>query len=314
MSPAGTPGGAFVPGRTRAPGDPRRAPVLGRDAGPAGRAVRAAAGGAALTHLLTTKAPDHSGGEILAATGTALVLAVGYTGLLALLRPLLTRGAPHGLSGWPGGALLLLPILLYPIGVLPDGPALGVALYVEFSVLLAGATGYGGLELAALPALLLGRRPVLYGPFNAVDLAERGMRGRRHGTPERTAGALATAGLAWFWVVPPLAAVRGGFGDAFDALTVLDPAACGALLIAGVLLALPAPGPARLRRLRAGAFALLGLGGAVGAVPDVLWPAIILTGLVIAAVRLASGGRREARVPAPGVRARPHVETSSTTR
>jgi hypothetical protein len=292
----------------------RRALVLGRDAGPVGRAVRVAAGAAALTHILTTKAPDHGGGELLAAAGTTLGLAVAYTGLLVLLGPLLERGARHGLSGWPGGALLLLPMLLYPIGVLPDGPALGVALYVELSVLVAGLAGYGGIELAALPVLLLGRRPVLYGPFNAVDLAERGMRGRWHGTPERFAGALAAAGLAWFWVVPPLAAVRGAFGDTFDALTVLDPAAGGAVLIAGVLLAVPAPGPARLRRLRAAAFGLLGLGGAVGALPDVLWPAIILTGLVIGAVRLSSGRRREIRVPAPGITARPHVKTSSTTR
>jgi hypothetical protein len=279
--------------------------------------VRVAAGGAALTHILSTKAPDHTGGELLAAAGTALALAVAYTGLLVLLRPLLERGARTGLSGWPGGALLLLPMLLYPIGVLPDGPALGVALYVEFSVLVAGATGYGGIELAALPALLLGRRPVLYGPFNAVDLAERSLRGRRAGTPERLAGALAATGLAWFWIVPPLAAVRGGLGDAFDALGTLDPAAGGAVLVAGVLLAVPAPGPARLRRLRAAAFVLLGLGGAVGALPDVLWPLIILTGLAIGAVRLTSGGRRGApeRPAATGrVPARPHVETSSTTR
>ncbi|MFD0214584.1 DUF6410 domain-containing protein [Streptomyces hirsutus] len=313
MSPARTPG-------------VRRAPVLGRDAGPVGRAVRVAAGAAALTHLLTTKAPDHGGGALLTATATAVVLAAGYTGLLLLLRPLLTRGAGHGLAGWPGGALFLLPMLFYPIGVLPDAPALGVALYVEFSVLTAGITGYGGIELAALPALVIGRRPVLYGPFNAVDLAERGMRRPWHATPERTAGWLAAAGLAWFWVVPPLAAVRGAFGDAFDALGVLDPAACGALVIAGVLLAVPAPGPARLRRLRAGAFVLLGLGGAVGALPDVLWPVVILTGLVIGTLRLTSGGHRDARVPATGapasgaavpeppVTARPHVETSSTTR
>ncbi|MCX2923049.1 DUF6410 domain-containing protein [Streptomyces sp. NEAU-W12] len=313
MSPARTPG-------------VRRAPVLGRDAGPVGRAVRVAAGGAALTHLLTTKAPDHGGGALLAAAATAVALAAGYTGLLLLLRPLLTRGARHGLAGWPGGALLLLPMLLYPIGVLPDAPALGVALYVELSVLTAGITGYGGIELAAPPALLLGRRPVLYGPFNAVDLAERGMRRPWHAAPERTAGWLAAAGLAWFWVVPPLAAVRGGSGDAFDALGVLDPAACGALVTAGVLLAVPAPGPARLRRLRAGAFVLLGLGGAVGALPDVLWPVVILTGLVTGALRLAPGGHRDARVPATGapapgtavpglpVTARPHVETSSTTR
>ncbi|WP_159054580.1 DUF6410 domain-containing protein [Streptomyces dysideae] len=234
------------------------------------------------------------------AGGTGLGLVVAYTAVVAVLRPVLGRGAGRGLSGWPGGALLLLPMLLYPIGVLPDGAALGVALYVEFSVLAAGLSGYGGLELAALPALLLGRRPVLYGPFNAVDLAERGIRRRRHRAPERIAGVLAVAGLAWFWVVPPLAAVRGGFGEAVDALTVLDPVAAGALLAAAALLAVPAPGPARLRRLRAAAFLLLGLGATVGALPDVLWPAIILTGLAVGAVRLAA---------AP---ARPRVETSST--
>ncbi|MEV0980906.1 DUF6410 domain-containing protein [Streptomyces sp. NPDC049915] len=299
-----------------APGAPGtgRAGVLGRDAGPLGRAVRVAAGAAALTQIVTTKAHGHSGGELLAAAATALGLAVAYTAALALMRPLLTRGARGGLSGWPGAALLLLPMLLYPIGVLPDGPAIGVALYTETSVLLAGLSGYGGLELVALPVLLLGRRPVLYSPFNAVDLAERGMRRRWHATPERWGGALAVAGLAWFWVEPGLAAIRGGFGDAVGTLNVLDPVASGALLLAGVLLAVPAPGPARLRRLRAAAFALLGLGGVVGAVPDVLWPVIILTGLVTGAVRAASRRGRSAPAPAAGVLARPHVETSSTAR
>ncbi|MHC0432274.1 DUF6410 domain-containing protein [Streptomyces sp. O3] len=300
----------------RAPGTPGavRAPVIGRDAGPAGRAVRALAGAAALTHILTAKVPDHSTGQLLAAAATAVALAAAYTALLAVLRPLLTRGARGGLAGWPGGALLLLPMLLYPIGVLPEGPALGVALYVELSVLTAGLSGYGGIELAALPTLVLGYRPVLYGPFNAVDLAERSMRRRWHGTPERVAGGLAVAGLGWFWIVPPLASVSGGVGDAFDALTALDPVAGGAVLIAGVLYALPAAGPARLRRLGAGAFVLLGLGGMVGAVPDVLWPVTILAGLVTGLVRLRSAGPREARALAPAAAARPHVETSSTTR
>ncbi len=270
--------------------------VLGRDAGTAGRIVRVAAGAAALTEIVTTKASGYSGGELLAGAGTAVALAVGYTGVVFLLKPLLGKAGRRGLSGWPGAALLLLPMLLYPIGVLPDGPALGVALYTEFSVLVAGLSGYGGLELAALPVLVLGQRPVLYSPFNAVDLAERGMRKRWHGTPERVAGALAIAGLAWFWVVPPLAAIRGGFGDAFDALSFLAPVACAALLAAGALLAVPAPGPTRLRHLRAVAFLLLGLGGMVGAVPDVLWPVIILTGLVLGIARLVAPRRGAGRV------------------
>ncbi|MEU6846111.1 DUF6410 domain-containing protein [Streptomyces sp. NPDC046716] len=284
-----------------------RAPVIGRDAGPAGRLVRIAAGAAALTQIVTTKAHGDSGGELLAAAGTALGLVLVYTALLHLAGPLLRRGAGHGLSGWPGGGLFLLPMLLYPIGVLPDGAALGVALFTEFSVLVAGLSGYGGLELAALPALLLSRRPVLYSPFNAVDLAERGIRRRWHATPERLGGVLAVAGLAWFWVVPPLAAVRGGFGDAFDTLKPLNVVACGALVIAGVLLAVPAPGPARLRRLRAAAFLLLGLAGTVGALPDVLWPVLIASGLVVGVRRLATRPR-----PAPRLPARPQVETSST--
>ncbi|MFI6942093.1 DUF6410 domain-containing protein [Streptomyces sp. NPDC050418] len=290
---------------------PVRTLVIGRDAGPAGRAVRVLAGAAALTHILTTKIPDHSTAEVLAAVGTALVLAAAYTALLAAVRPLLTRGARRGLSGWPGGALFLLPMLLYPIGVLPEAPALGVALYVECSLLIAGLSGYGGIELAALPALILRQRPLLYGPFTAVDLAERAMRRRRHAAPERLAGALAVAGLGWFWVVGPLASVSGGAGDVFDALSGLDPVAGGAVFAAGVLFAVPAAGPSGLRRLSAAAFVLLGLGGIAGAVPDVLWPVTILTGLVIALVRLKSPARAER---APHRRPRAHVETSSTTR
>ncbi|MFE9255819.1 DUF6410 domain-containing protein [Streptomyces sp. NPDC006879] len=306
-------------------GPHRGAPVLGRDAGPWGRLVRVAAGGAALTHLLSTKVPERSGAQITAALGTFLALALAYTLVLAVLRPHLTRGATRGLSGWPGGALLLAPLLLYPTGVLPQGPALGVALYTEFSALTAGLIGYGGIELAAIPVMALRFRPVLYGPFNAVDLAERGKAGPHHGSASRIAAPLATLGLAFFWVVGPLAAVKGSFGEAVDGLRGLAPVAGGLLLLAGALWLAPAKGPARMRKLRAGAFLLLGLGGLVGALPDVLWPVVILTGLVLGVLRTLRG--RRPPVPAHPASDTPEsdvqqpesvrlvaVETTSTTR
>lgn len=309
------------------------APVMGRDAGTGGRIVRVLAGAAALTHLVTTKVTEQSAGENLVSVTTTAGLAVAYTVALALLKPRLTKGSSRGLSGWPGGALLLLPLLIYPTGVLPDGPALGVALYTELSVLIAGLIGYGGLELAVLPALVLGFRPVLYGPFNAVDLAERGMRRRWYGPASQAGGLLAVTGLGYFWIVPPLAAMNGSFGEAVAGLKGLGPVAGALLIIAAALVALPFKGPARMRRLRAGAFLLLGLGGVVGAVPDVLWPVVILTGLVVGVLRLGRGARdRRAALesvpvqpvpvqpvpvqplPARPVAVRPTVETSSTAR
>ncbi|AWZ04404.1 MULTISPECIES: DUF6410 domain-containing protein [unclassified Streptomyces] len=304
------------------------ATVLGRDAGPGGRIVRVLAGALALTHLITTKVPERSTGENLVAVTTAVGIAVAFTVALALLKPRLTKGISRGLSGWPGGALLLLPMLIYPIGVLPDGPALGVALYTELSVLIAGLIGYGGLELAALPTLALGFRPVLYGPFNAVDLAERGMRKSRYGRASQAGGVLAIIGLGYFWTVPPLAAVHGSVGDAVSGLGGLGPVAGALVIAAAALVAVPFKGPARIRRLRAGALLLLGLGGVVGALPDALWPVVILTGLVVGVLRLSRGARdrkpalRSIPVqPVPvqpptdrPVADRPTVETSSTAR
>ncbi|MFZ3475611.1 DUF6410 domain-containing protein [Streptomyces sp. 4.24] len=309
------------------------ASVLGRDAGPGGRIVRVLAGTLALTHLITTKVPERSTGENLVAVATAVGIAVLYTVALALLKPRLTRGMARGLSGWPGGALLLLPMLIYPIGVLPDGPALGVAFYTELSVLVAGLIGYGGLELAAVPALALGFRPVLYGPFNAVDLAERGMRVSRYGRASQAGGLLAIIGLGYFWTVPPLAAMHNSVGEAADGLKGLAPVAGALVLVAAVLVAVPFKGPARVRRLRAGALFLLGLGAVVGAFPDVLWPVVILTGLVVGTLRLGRGARDRKAAPrtAPPrsvplhsvpvqtptdrpVADRPTVETSSTAR
>lgn len=314
------------------------ASVLGRDAGPGGRIVRVLAGGLALTHLVTTKVLERSAGENLVAVTTAVGVAVAFTVALALLKPRLTKGRSRGLSGWPGGALLLLPMLIYPIGVLPEAPALGVALYTEFSVLLAGAIGYGGLELAALPTLALGFRPVLYGPFNTVDLAERGMSRRRHGPASQAGGLLAIIGLGYFWTVPPLAAMNGSVGEAADGLSGLGPVAGALVVTAAALMAVPFKRPARIRRLRAGAFLLLGLGAVVEALPDVLWPVVILTGLVVGVLRLIRGAREAKAAPRPAplrsvplrsvpvqpptvqpptdrpVADRPTVETSSTAR
>ncbi|MEV0092416.1 DUF6410 domain-containing protein [Streptomyces sp. NPDC050738] len=284
--------------------------VLGKEAGPLGRAVRILAGASALTQIISTKIPERTGGEVTTALITVVVLAAAYTLLVAALKSRLRSRRSSRLAGWPGGALLLLPMLLYPIGVLPHGAALGVALFVESSALIAGLIGYGGLEFAAIPSLVLGYRPLLYGPYNAVDLAERGFRGEE-GTARRTAGLLAAAALAWYWTVPALAAVRGPVGRVMDHPDTLGPAVGGFLLLAGVLFALPAGGPLTQRRLRLAAlFALLGLGGAAGAVPDVLWPAVILPGLVIGALRLQSGDRRHRpRAVRPVA-----VETSSTAR
>lgn len=303
-------------------------PVLGRDAGTGGRIVRVLAGAAALTHLVTVKVADQSAGENLVSVATTAGLAVAYTVALALLKPRLTQGISRGLSGWPGGALLLLPMLIYPIGVLPDAPALGVALFTELSVLIAGLIGYGGLELAAVPTLVLGFRPVLYGPFNAVDLAERGMRRHRYGPASQVGGLLAITGLGFFWIVPALAAVHGSVGEAMTDAEALAPVAAALIVVAAALVAVPFKGPARVRLLRAGAFLLLGLGGVVGALPDVLWPVVILTGLVVGVLRLGRGARerkaalesvpvRPVSVQPPTARpvaARPTVETSSTAR
>ncbi|MET9773493.1 DUF6410 domain-containing protein [Streptomyces sp. NPDC006367] len=269
-------------------------PVIGREVTPFGRGFRIVMALVALVHV-AARFGGRDGGEIAVALGSAAAVAALFTALARVLRPWLDGTRGDALAGWPGGALFVVPLLAYPMGLVPETVGLGIALYVEGSLLLAGITGYGGVESAALPALVWGFRPRLYGPVNLVDLAERAPLRARGLTP--VVRGLVLAALAWYWAVPTLADVRGGVGEFFAPAGNLGPVAALAIAAAGLAVALLGSGPGgpRARFLPALALLLLGGAGAVGALPDGLWAAVILGGLVAGAAALRRSLRRDSR-------------------
>lgn len=223
----------------------------------------------------------------------------------------------RGVNPWIPSALLQLPMMLYPTGLGSAPLHQALAVYTTIGVLLCGVARYGGLEVAALPMLVLRRRSRLYSPFNAIDILEQGFR------RERSRGAMWTTALAltvlvvlqYWWVglllsVPP---ARDLFGEGirlpgYWVLLLVVPLAWFALRAAGardrhraVPLGQRWPGLAAL--------ALLSLMPMLGTrqVPDTLWGIIMVVGLFVGLatlVRLPSrarsgSGRRDVVAPSP---------------
>jgi len=279
--------------RAKGTGFPRRR-LVGRDAGPVGRLFRVAFGTVGLIPVIVGLT-DSSAGEVAAGLGWLVAIAVAFIAVLALARPWLEGRTASGLAGWPGSALLMLPLIVYPLGVLPEAPTVGLRLYVDGSVLLAGLIGYGGLEMAALSTLVLGYRPVLYTQYNVVDVVERSPAVARIRSVAVAAVVLAVIGFAWFWIVPSIVVEGGPFDAAKPTVTSLDPVAAALIVVAGPLLLLAGRGAAAGRRVRwalAGLLVVFGAGALVGAMPDALYAVIILVGLVTGAVRLVTRSRR----------------------
>lgn len=267
--------------------------MVGRDAGPYGRIFRVLAG---LTGLIPVLVKMDDVGAVLAGLGWLALVAAVFVGLVALLRPWLNGTRGRRLSPWTGSALLLLPVMAYPFGLIPDGPVVGVRLYTDGSVLLSGLIGYGGLEMAALPALLLRFRPRLYSQYNVVDLVENAPARARH---RAVAGIAAAAGLiafAWFWIVPNVVVAGSPLAGARDATAALDPVfAALVVVVAGVLAAVGVHAVGGRAWALTALLAVFGAGAVVGAMPDALYAAIILAGLGVA----VATARRRVGSPTP---------------
>ncbi len=76
------------------------------------------------------------------------------------------------------------PVVVLVLGLGPEAFQLGTALYIAVSLIFNFAMGYGGCEVAAIPSLILGRRYVIYCPWNAVDVVDKAV-AERKGRSER---------------------------------------------------------------------------------------------------------------------------------
>jgi DNA-binding transcriptional MerR regulator len=148
-------------------------PVIGRDLGAFGLIVRLVAGGLVLAgfagEVVTGGLDLRTGAQMLGGFAAVLVF---YTALLRLLGDrLLVRVSP-----WIATTIVLAPLGLNQLPIVPHGVRAGIALYVGLSLVVLAAMRYGACEVVAVPSLVLGRRYVVYCPWNAVDVVERPLR------------------------------------------------------------------------------------------------------------------------------------------
>lgn len=274
--------------------------VIGRDAGPAGRVFRILAG---LTGLLPVIVKLDSVGEVVAGLAWLVVVAAVFVAVVAVLRPWLDGSRERVLSPWTGSAIILLPLMAYPFGLIPDGPAVGVRLFTDGSVLLAGLIGYGGLEMAALATLVLRTRPRLYSQYNLVDLVENAPERARNRPLARAASALGILAFSWYWIVPNLVVDGSPLDGLRETTQSLDPVV--ALVIVAVAVGLAVAKVATTTGRTAWALVALlvffAAGATVGAMPDALYAAIILVGLVVAVLALVRRDKPEVSSPPPGL-------------
>lgn len=277
--------------RSDTPGEPRF--VVGRDVGTAASWFRIIFGLIAVASLWyrVDKALDASGLAMMAVW--FLVVAAVYTAVIWFFGRIERF---RGVSPWIPSALLQLPMMLYPMGIGSAPLHQALAVYTTLGVLLCGVMRYGGLEVAALPMLVLRRRSRLFSPFNAVDIVEQAFRRERsRGFVWATALALTVFVLLEYWwvglllSVPP---VKDLIGESirlpgFWVLLLLVPA--------GWFAALAARGRDRYRAVPLGerwpglaALTLLLLMPMLGTrqVPDSLWGIIMFVGLVVGLVTL----------------------------
>lgn len=261
--------------------------------GPLGRAVRLAAGVLGLA-FVGQKLSAVGAGEVAATLGWAAALAVGYLAVVVGL-------ARARVGPWPASAVLLAPLLVYPIGVGSPAFHVGLSLYLEVSLVVAAMVGYRGAEVAVLPDLVRRARLASRTPSNVVDLLEdllpAGLpaASRVHRRASRVAAGLGIAAMAYFWTVPTMAGLWGPVGAAAEAVTVTQPAWSAALLVAAALVLVAA----RRRALPLAALlALLAVLSEIGMVPDLLWGLVVLAGVGVAVRDLVRRRSVPAR-PAP---------------
>lgn len=145
--------------------------TVGYDLGPVGFWVRilgAVAASAIIASDLISSQPTTRFWSEAALWLTATVTA--YTVVYVALAP---RVLPR-LNPWVMTALFYGPVLVLPyIGVLPNTFRLAVNLYIVASIGLVVIMRYGGNAVVAIPALISGRRHVVYCPWNAADIVDK---------------------------------------------------------------------------------------------------------------------------------------------
>ena len=65
------------------------------------------------------------------------------------------------------------PVVVLILGLGPSPFQMALALYISISLIFNFVMSYGGCEVAAIPSLILGRRYVVYCPWNVVDVVEK---------------------------------------------------------------------------------------------------------------------------------------------
>ncbi|BCL16770.1 DUF6410 domain-containing protein [Micromonospora sagamiensis] len=286
--------------------------VIGRDVGPVAGWFRIIFGLIAVASLWYRVDKALDGGELAMMVVWFAVVAAVYTAVIWFFGRI---DRFRGVSPWIPSALLQLPMMLYPMGIGSDPLHQALAVYTTIGVLLCGVARYGGLEVAALPMLLLGRRTVLYSPFNAVDIVEQAFRREQtRGVMWATSLALTVFVLIEYWWVGLLLSVPPAKDLIGESIRLPGYWALLLLVPAGWFAAHAARGRDRYRTVPLGqrwpglaAVALLLLIPMLGnrQVPDSLWGIIMFVGLIVGLVTLvrlpfrkASGaGRREVVAP-----------------
>lgn len=174
---------------------------IGYDLGPVGTGLRLLLGvalsGWFLAEALASDVAAAGPAGIAGFAAWLAAITAGYFVAFWWLGPRLSgRGAP-----WIATALFYGPVLLSAYLDLPATLDLALGVYVVGSTLVTVRIGYGGCEVIAIPMLLLGRRQVVYCPWNlhadAVDkmVADGPLAGHTARIGVRVAAAIAVAAV-----------------------------------------------------------------------------------------------------------------------
>lgn len=146
--------------------------TIGYDLGAVGTWVRILIGVVASAALVTIDlASDGVGAGFLAGVLAYFlgILAI-YTVVYVLLAP---RILPK-LNPWVSTVLFYGPVLVLPyVDALPGTFRVALSIYVTVSIVVVVFVRYGGCEVVGIPSLIVGRRYVVYCPWNAVDLVDK---------------------------------------------------------------------------------------------------------------------------------------------
>ncbi|MFI6823854.1 DUF6410 domain-containing protein [Micromonospora sp. NPDC050187] len=265
-----------------------RTPVIGRDAGTWSSWFRVLLGLTSFANLRYRIDAALDGRELVMVVVWLTVVASAYTAVVWFFGRI---DRFRGVSPWIPAALLQLPMLLYPMGIGSDPLHQALAVYTSLGMLLCGAMRYGGLEVAAVPMLVLRRRSRIYSPFNTVDIIEQAFRRERtRGVMWATALALTVFVVLAYWWVPLLlsvAPVKDQLGDSlllpgFWALLLVVPLVWfAAHTVRGRDRYRAVPVGQRWPGLAAAALLLLMPTLAVRQVPDAIWGLIMITGVLV---------------------------------